>query len=175
MPFILLLAVFILPCPMSAAAKPRPVIAFVHLPLLPGGEPHAPPAGWIGSLDQARDTLEFLRIPTIVSSASPGNVEDLNELSEMDPEMLIITSPLLYAAARDVAKRGPNTVFFACTDETVHGDMSGFQTHTYEAHYLAGLIVGALSGDGVIGYLVNDPYQSKAPRLRNANAFTLGA
>ena len=31
LPFILLLAVFILPCPMSAAAKPRPAIAFVHL------------------------------------------------------------------------------------------------------------------------------------------------
>ena len=46
---------------------------------------------------------------------------------------------------------------------------------TYEAHYLAGLIAGALSEDGVIGYLANDPYQSKASRLRNANAFTLGA
>ena len=47
LPFILLLAVFILPCPMSAAAKPRPAIAFVHLLLPPGGEPHASPAGWI--------------------------------------------------------------------------------------------------------------------------------
>ena len=175
LPFILLLAVFILPCPMSAAAKPRPAIAFVHLLLPPGGEPHASPTGWIGSLDRARDTLESLRIPTIVSSASPGNAEDLNELSEMDPEVLITTSPLLYAAACDVAKRSPNTVFFACTDETVHDNMSGFQARTYEAHYLAGLIAGALSEDGVIGYLANDPYQSKASRLRNANAFTLGA
>ena len=149
LPFILLLAVFILPCPMSAAAKPRPAIAFVHLLLPPGGEPHASPTGWIGSLDRARDTLESLRIPT--------------------------TSPLLYAAACDVAKRSPNTVFFACTDETVHDNMSGFQARTYEAHYLAGLIAGALSEDGVIGYLANDPYQSKASRLRNANAFTLGA
>ena len=160
---------------MSAAAKPRPAIAFVDLLLPPGGEPHASPAGWIGSLDRARDTLESLRIPTIVSSASPGNAEDLNELSEMDPEVLITTSPLLYAAACDVAKRSPNTVFFACTDETVHDNMSGFQARTYEAHYLAGLIAGALSEDGVIGYLANDPYQSKASRLRNANAFTLGA
>ena len=93
----------------------------------------------------------------------------------MDPEVLITTSPLLYAAACDVAKRSPNTVFFACTDETVHDNMSGFQARTYEAHYLAGLIAGALSEDGVIGYLANDPYQSKASRLRNANAFTLGA
>ena len=175
LPFILLLAVFILPCPMSAAAKPRPAIAFVHLLLPPGGEPHASPAGWIGSLDRARDTLESLRIPTIVSSVPPGNAEDLNELSEMDPEVLITTSPLLYAAACDVAKRSPNTVFFACTDETVHDNMSGFQARTYEAHYLAGLIAGALSENGVIGYLANDPYQSKTSRLRNANAFTLGA
>lgn len=131
LPFILLLAVFILPCPMSAAAKPRPAIAFVHLLLPPGGEPHASPAGWIGSLDRARDTLESLRIPTIVSSVPPGNAEDLNELSEMDPEVLITTSPLLYAAACDVAKRSPNTVFFACTDETVHDNMSGFQARTY--------------------------------------------
>ena len=175
LPFILLLAVFILPCPMSAVAKPRPAIAFVHLLLPPGGEPHASPAGWIGSLDRARDTLESLRIPTIVSSVPPGNAEDLNELSEMDPEVLITTSPLLYAAACDVAKRSPNTVFFACTDETVHDNMSGFQARTYEAHYLAGLIAGALSENGVIGYLANDPYQSKTSRLRNANAFTLGA
>lgn len=42
LPFILLLAVFILPCPMSAAAKPRPAIAFVHLLLPPGGEPMPP-------------------------------------------------------------------------------------------------------------------------------------
>ena len=41
LPFILLLAVFILPCPMSAAAKPRPAIAFVHL-LLPPGSPMPP-------------------------------------------------------------------------------------------------------------------------------------
>lgn len=48
LPFILLLAVFILPCPMSAAAKPRPAIAFVHLLLPPGrGAPCLP-----GGLDR---------------------------------------------------------------------------------------------------------------------------
>ena len=54
-------------------------------------------------------------------------------------------------------------MFFACTDETVHDNMSGFQAHTYEAHYLAGLIAGALSEDGVIGYLANDPTNRRPP------------
>lgn len=173
--FALLLAVLILPQPVPAAAKPRPAIAFVHLLLPPDGQQHSAPAGWIGSLDRARDILESLHIPTIVSAVPSENADDLNELSEMDPEVLITTSPLLYPAACDVAKRSPNTVFFACTDETVRDNMSGFQARTYEAHYLAGLIAGALSDDGVIGYLANDPYQSEASRLRNANAFTLGA
>ncbi len=172
---VLLLAVFILPCPVIAAAKPRPAIAFVHLLLPPDNEPHAAPTGWIGSFDRARDTLESLHIPTIVSTISPEGAEDLNELSEMDPEALVTTSPLLYAAAHDVAKRSPDTVFFVCTDEPAHDNMSGFQVRTYEAHYLAGLIAGALSEGGIIGYLANDPYQSEASRLRNANAFTLGA
>ena len=72
LPFILLLAVFILPCPMSAAAKPRPAIAFVHLLLPPGGEPHASPTGWIGSLDRARDTWNPCVSPPSYLPPRPG-------------------------------------------------------------------------------------------------------
>ena len=82
----------------------------------------------------------------------------------MDPEVLITTSPPALRRGLRRGETGPNTVFFACTDETVHDNaMSGFQARTYEAHYLAGLIAGALSEDGVIGYLANDPTNRKPP------------
>ncbi len=159
---------------LPAAAKPRPAVALVHLFLPPDDERRAELMGWIRSLDHARDMLESRRIPTIVSAVPTDDPAELRELAAMKPEVLITTSPLLYPLVRDEAERHPDTVFLACTDEEAEGSLSGYQVRTYEAHYLAGLLAGSLS-DGAVGYLANDPYQSEASRIRNANAFTLGA
>ena len=159
---------------LPAAAKPRPAVALVHLFLPPDDERNTELMGWIRSLDHAKDMLESRRIPTIVSAVPPDDPAELRELAAMKPEVLITTSPLLYPLVRDEAERHPDTVFLACTDEEAEGSLSGYQVRTYEAHYLAGLLAGSLS-DGAVGYLANDPYQSEASRIRNANAFTLGA
>lgn len=79
----------------------------VHL-LAPGSTP----GGWIGSLDRARDAVESL-YPTIVFPVSPGNVEDLNELSEMDGSADHHKPPALRRRFA-MAKRSPNTMCFAC-------------------------------------------------------------
>lgn len=155
-------------------AAPRPAVAFVHL-LLPPDDERAPElAGWIRSHDLARDMLESRRIPTIVFSASAEGGGELQEVLALKPEILVTTSPRLYAAARAAARDHPDTLFFACTDEPVDGNLSGYQARTYEAHYLAGLAAGSLS-KGVLGYVANDPSQTEAAHRRNANAFTLGA
>ena len=159
---------------LPAAAKPRPAVALVHLFLPPEDERNTELMGWIRSLDHAKDMLESRRIPTIVSAVPPDDPAELRELAAMKPEVLITTSPLLYPLVRDEAERHPDTDFLACTDEEADGSLSGYQVRTYEAHYLAGLLAGSLS-DGAVGYLANDPYQSEASRIRNANAFTLGA
>ncbi len=159
---------------LPAAAKPRPAVALVHLFLPPDDERSTALMGWVRSLDHARDMLESRRIPTVVSAVPPDDPAELHDLIALKPEVLISTSPLLYPLVRDEAERHPDTVFFACTDEKTEGSMSGYQVRTYEAHYLAGLLAGSLSG-GAVGYLANDPYQSEASRTRNANAFTLGA
>lgn len=157
-----------------AHAAPRPAVAFAHLLPPPDGERQPGLADWVRSHDLARDMLESRRIPTVVSAVPAENPLELGNLAALRPELLITTSPRLYEAARALSRQYPDTVFFACTDEAVDGNMSGYQARTYEAHYLAGLLAGALS-EGVVGYLGNDPRQREATRHRNANAFTLGA
>lgn len=155
-------------------AAPRPAVAFVHL-LLPPSDERAPElVGWVRSHDLARDMLESRRIPTIVFSAAAEGKGTLQEVLALKPEILVTTSPRLYAAARAAARDHPDTLFFACTDEFVDGNLSGYQARTYEAHYLAGIAAGSLSA-GVLGYVANDPFQTEAAHRRNANAFTLGA
>ena len=163
------------PCGTSPAqAAPRPAIAFVHLLLPPEGERRMGLKGWIRSHDLARDVLESRRIATVVAAVPAENPLELGNIAAMRPEVLIATSPRLYEAARALSRQYPDTVFFACTDEAVDGNISGYEARTYEAYYLAGLLAGTLS-EGVVGYLGNGPYLSDAARHRNANAFTLGA
>ncbi len=170
----LLAGAFLFLAPPAATAKPRPAIALVHLLLPPESKHAATPAEWVRSLDRARDRMESRRIPTVVSAGPPGDIRTFREVANMEPELLIATSPLLYEMARETSRLARSTTVFVCTDETVDGDLSGFQVRTYEAHYLAGLLAGSLSQKGILGYLANDPYQSEASRQRNANAFALG-
>ncbi len=160
--------------PVPAQAAPRPAIAFVHRLLPPEGERRTGLMDWVRSHDLARDILESQRIATVVAAVPAENPLELGNIAAMHPEVLITTSPRLYEATRALSRQYPDTVFFACTDETVDGNISGYEARTYEAYYLAGLLAGALS-EGVVGYLGNSPYLSDVARHRNANAFTLGA
>lgn len=157
-----------------AQAVQRPAVAFVHQLLPPEVERRAGLAGWVRSHDLARDRLESRRIATVVAAVPAENPLELGNIAAMRPEVLIATSPHLYEAMRTLSRQYPDTVFFACTDKDVDGNLSGYAARTYEAHYLAGLLAGALS-KGVIGYLGNGPCLSDIARHRNANAFTLGA
>lgn len=157
-----------------AHAASRPAVAFAHLLPPPDGDRQPGLADWVRSHDRARDMLESRRIPTVVSGVPAENPLELGNLAALRPELLITTSPRLYEAAQSLSRQYPDTVFFACTDEAVDGNISGYQARTYEAHYLAGLLAGTLS-EGVVGYLGNAPCQREATRHRNANAFTLGA
>lgn len=170
----LLTGAFLLLAVLPATATPRPAIALVHLLLPPENKASAAPAEWVRSLDRARDRMESRGIPTVVSAGLPGDIRTFREVANMEPELLIVSSPRLYEMARETSRLADSTTVLACTDDTVDGDISGFQVRTYEAHYLAGLLAGLLSQKSVIGYLANNPYQSEASRQRNANAFALG-
>lgn len=159
--------------PAPAQAAPRPAVAFVHL-LLPDRGQGAGLTDWVRSHDLARDMLESRHIATVVTAVPAENPAELDNIAALQPEVLITTSPRLYEAVRTLSRHYPDTVFFACTDEAVDGNVSGYQARTYEAHYLAGLLAGTLS-HGVVGYLGNGPALPDVARQRNANAFTLGA
>ncbi|MBO7252333.1 MAG: BMP family ABC transporter substrate-binding protein, partial [Oscillospiraceae bacterium] len=102
--------------------------------------------------------------------------EDPRQLLEMlaqeDFHLIFTTTPRLLDATLRSAAKYPNVKFLNCSLNTKHPIVRTYYGRMYEAKFLAGMVAGACSQSGHIGYICNYPVFSAPASI---NAFALGA
>jgi basic membrane protein A and related proteins len=89
-----------------------------------------------------------------------------------DADVVFSTAAILYSETRKVAMELPEVRFFVAGREKSGFHVRTYSPRTHEAHFLAGMVAGALCQECPIGFVVSN-YSSYA--FASVNAFTLGA
>ena len=97
----------------------------------------------------------------------------MEELIEKENvEVLFTTTPEFSEVSLRVAVEHPDVKVLNCSLNTVHKYIRTYYTRLYEAKFLSGMIAGAMTGTGNIGYIADYPIFGT---IANINAFALGA
>ena len=146
-------------------------VAFVYLG--PVGE-----AGWSFAHDSARQAVERrfgsrVRV-TAVPSVHEGSDSErvLRDLVAQGHRLIFATSFGYMEPSLRVAADHPDVKFEHATGYKTAANLRTYDTRSYEAAYLAGLVAGGMTRSGQLGVVGALPVP---PVLNGINAFTLGA
>ncbi len=157
----------------EAAQEPAgdglPKVAFVYVG--PVGD-----AGWTHAHDQARQDLgeQFPGIETTFREdvpEGPAAERTITQFAEKGYDIIFTTSFGFMDPTIAVAKRYPDTVFMHCSGYKRADNVGTYFGRMYQVKYLTGLIAGAMSKSGTIGYVASHPIPEV---IRHINAFTIG-
>ncbi|MGQ9474122.1 MAG: BMP family ABC transporter substrate-binding protein [Candidatus Caldatribacteriaceae bacterium] len=133
--------------------------------------------GWTHAHEQARQILEdtYPWLDTIyVESVPEGEVEGVIDrlINQEKVDVVVTTSFGFMDGTLNAAQRYPDKIFFHCSGFKRAPNMATYMADFHQVYYLNGLMAGALTKSGKIGYVGTFPI----PELkRHINAFTLGA
>lgn len=96
----------------------------------------------------------------------------MQDLIMMGVKIIFTTSSQQVSASLKVAVNYPDVIILNCSLNTSHNLIRTYYARLYEVKFLTGMIAGALSGNGKIGYLADYPIIGMPA---NINAFALGA
>jgi basic membrane protein A and related proteins len=162
------------PAPAATAAAPKgePLkVGFIYLG--PVGD-----AGWTFAHDNGRKSMEAVYgdkvKSTFVEKVPEGADAErvIRDLANQGNKLIFATSFGYGDAMAKVAKDFPDVKFEHATGYKTSENLRVYETNFYEDAYLAGIIAGAMSKTGTIGFVGSFPIPEV---LRNINAFTLGA
>uniref|UniRef100_A0A7V3YI67 BMP family ABC transporter substrate-binding protein n=1 Tax=Candidatus Caldatribacterium californiense TaxID=1454726 RepID=A0A7V3YI67_9BACT len=133
--------------------------------------------GWSYAHDQARrivdDTYPWLE--TVYVEAVPeGEVEGVIDrlINQEGVDIVVTTSFGFMDGTFNAAQRYPDKIFFHCSGFKRAPNMATYMADFHQVYYLNGVIAGALTKTGKLGYVGAFPI----PELkRHINAFALGA
>ncbi len=133
-------------------------------------------AGWTYAHDMGRRYLEKrLGIQTIYLESVPEGAESISSMENL----IALGCKVIYATSfgymdpvLEVAKKHPDIVFEHCSGYKRAKNVGTYFGRIYQADFLAGIIAGAMSKKGEIGYVAPIPIPEV---VRGINAFTLGA
>lgn len=133
-------------------------------------------AGWTYAHDQGRKYLEKkLNIETIYLESVPEGAEAITSMENL----IALGCKVIYATSfgymdpvQEIAKKHPDIVFEHCSGYKRAKNVGTYFGRIYQADFLAGIIAGAMSKSGKIGYVAPVPIPEV---VRGVNAFTLGA
>jgi basic membrane protein A len=133
--------------------------------------------GWSYAHDQARrivdDTYPWLE--TVYVEAVPeGEVEGVIDrlINQEGVDIVVTTSFGFMDGTFSAAQRYPDKIFFHCSGFKRAPNMATYMADFHQVYYLNGVIAGALTKTGKLGYVGAFPI----PELkRHINAFALGA
>jgi basic membrane protein A len=133
-------------------------------------------AGWSYSHDVARKALE--EMPGISTSfvesvpEGPDAEAIIRDMAQKGFKAIFATSYGYMDSMEKVAKDFPNVAFMHCSGYKTGPNMTAYFGRIYEARYLAGMVAGAMSKTGKLGYAAAFPIPEV---IRGINAFALGA
>jgi len=131
--------------------------------------------GWSHAHDVARKYVEkiFPWLETAyVESVAEGDVETYIDKMVQEGCNVIFTTSFGYMDGTiAAAKKYPDTIFFHCSGFKRAPNVGTYFAELYQLYYLTGLMAGALTKSGKIGYVGAYP----TPEVkRHINAFTIG-
>ena len=122
-------------------------------------------------VDEKYDWLETVYVESIEENpaAVVAAVDTLVEVEKCD--VVFTTSFGFMDGTKQAAEKYPDVLFFHCSGYTRDDNMGTYFADFYQLYYLNGLMAGALSQSGEMGYVGAFPIPEV---IRHINAFTLG-
>ena len=148
---------------------------FVKVAFLYSREPSD--SGWIYWHDLGRINLENELGNQVVTTAvvckDPGQYEsEIERLIAEDNALIFTTSPVMLEASMKASVRHPSARILNCSLLASWQRVRSYYLRVYEAKFLVGMIAGAMTETGHIGYLADYPIFGMASSI---NAFAMGA
>lgn len=151
------------------AGRPLRVV-FVHY-----GSPSV--SLWTRYHETARLALEKEMRPEVATRAfwvdgDPETFRNTIRRAVEHADLLFATAAVLFEETRKAAMEHPEVRFYIASRHRSGVHFRTYSPRTHEAHYLAGIIAGALCGSSPVGFMVSD---SSSYTFASVNAFALGA
>ena len=135
-------------------------------------------SGWTYAHELGRMHLEEkfgsrVQTEVINNVSDDGTAEQIiSDAVNSGSNLIFTTTPLLLAPSLKVAIENPKAIILNCSVNISHRYVRTYYSRLYEAKFLTGMIAGALSENGRIGYVADYPIYGMTS---NINAFALGA
>ena len=148
---------------------------FVKVAFLYSREPSE--SGWIYWHNLGRINLENALGDKVIATArvcpDPEQYEaEIEKLISEDNALIFTTSPVMLSASMKTSVKYPNARILNCSLLASWNRVRSYYLRIYEVKFLVGMIAGAMSETGRIGYLADYPIVGVAGSI---NAFALGA
>ncbi|MHA2142339.1 MAG: BMP family ABC transporter substrate-binding protein [Candidatus Thorarchaeota archaeon] len=133
--------------------------------------------GWTHAHDQGRlyidNKYDWLNT-TFIESVDPADAgEQIDYLIEVEGCDVVFTTSFPYMDATIAAgQRHPDKIFFHCSGFLRGANVGTYFSDFYQLYYLNGLMAGALTQTGKLGYVAAFPIPEL---IRHINAFAIGA
>ncbi len=135
-------------------------------------------AGWTYQHDEARkivqkefgDKIETTFVESVAEGADAERV--IRNMASRGYDLIFTTSFGYMNPTIKVAKMYPKVKFEHATGYKTEVNMGNYQARDYQGRYLAGMVAGAMSKTGTIGYVGAFPIPEV---IRGINAYMLGA
>lgn len=134
-------------------------------------------SGWTYSHELGRRHLEEQfsgRVETAYIENVPEDYsayDHIKAFAQRGFDVVFTTSEVFKRATIKCAVEMPKVKFFNCSGSRPYVHMSNYFGRTYEARFLSGMIAGALTKTGIVGYTATDPNPEV---MAGINAFALG-
>lgn len=148
---------------------------FVKVAFLYSKEPSE--SGWIYWHDLGRINLENALGNQVITETrvctDPSQYEaEIEKLIEEDSALIFTTSPTMLSACMKASVKHPHARILNCSLLASWQRVRSYYLRIYEAKFLVGMIAGAMTETGRIGYLGDYPIFGMASSI---NAFAMGA
>ena len=133
---------------------------------------------WARAHDLGRQYLEAVMgdqvTVEILNDVQPGDgaVAAMEAVIADGAQVLFATTPPLIDACRKIAAKYPNVRVLNCSASMPYTGVRTYYCRIYEGKFITGAIAGAMSRDGLIGYVASNPIFGVPASI---NAFALGA
>ena len=133
---------------------------------------------WARAHDLGRQYLEAVMgsqvTVEILNGVQPGDgaVAAMEAVIADGAQVLFATTPPLIDACRKIAAKYPHVRVLNCSASMPYTAVRTYYCRIYEGKFITGAIAGAMSRDGLIGYVASNPIFGVPASI---NAFALGA